>query len=71
MDYENLAKSIIIASDGINEDKLIKFKEVGNEMNGYGIGTHLVTCQKQPALGMVYKLVEINKIKKIKFTSNI
>ena len=44
MDYENLAKSIIIASDGINEDKLIKFKEVGNEMNGYGIGTHLVTC---------------------------
>ncbi len=63
---------IVVASDDINEEKLIKFKEnnhqIGNiisnqkfirtnfYLDSFGIGTNLVTCQKQPSLGMVYKL---------------
>ena len=37
-------------------------------MDAFGIGTNLVTCQAQPALGMVYKLVQINGFAKIKLS---
>ncbi|HEY3283242.1 MAG TPA: nicotinate phosphoribosyltransferase [Armatimonadota bacterium] len=55
----DLSRLKIAASNDINEDTLLALNQQSHEIDLYGIGTHLVTCQKQPALGGVYKLAEV------------
>lgn len=64
-----LAKDVmIVASNDINEPVLHSLAAEKHEIDCFGIGTNLVTCQAQPALGMVYKLVQLRDQARIKIS---
>lgn len=58
-------------SNDINEKTLVSLNQAGHEIDVFGIGTNLVTCQAQPALGMVYKVVEFKGTPRIKFSEEV
>lgn len=61
----------VIASSDINEKSLKEYNEQGHGITIFGIGTNLVTCQAQPALGGVFKLTELNGKPRIKLSADI
>mmetsp|Transcript_31071 Transcript_31071/g.76229 ORF Transcript_31071/g.76229 Transcript_31071/m.76229 type:complete len:557 (+) Transcript_31071:165-1835(+) len=62
---------LIVASNDLDEDRLYALQEQGHSVDVFGIGTHLVTCSTQPALGGVYKLVEAGDKARIKLSQEL
>lgn len=58
----------VVASNDLNEKVITQLNKEGHQIDVFGIGTNLVTCQAQPALGMVYKICSLNGIARIKIS---
>lgn len=59
----------ISASDDLHEERLIQLEKEQSEIDVYAIGTNIATCKKQPALGLVCKLVQLDGVPKMKLSS--
>ncbi len=68
LDNAGLGSAKIFVSDDINEEKIKYLLANGAPIDAWGVGTELVTVKDNPALGLVYKLVEDTAGPKIKLS---
>lgn len=58
LDKEGLSYVRILASNDLNEYKISELTKNGARINGYGVGTKMITAKPVAAISGVYKLVE-------------
>uniref|UniRef100_A0A8C1T5B5 Nicotinate phosphoribosyltransferase n=1 Tax=Cyprinus carpio TaxID=7962 RepID=A0A8C1T5B5_CYPCA len=61
---------IIVGTNSISEQSLAELSKKENEIDVVGVGTHLVTCTRQPSLGCVYKLTEVRGRPRMKMSED-
>jgi len=52
----------IFASGGLDEYSIQKIKSCGAPIDGWGVGTKVVTCDDQPSLNVIYKLTAVQSV---------
>ena len=62
LDAGGLSETRILASGDLDERSIADLLGAGAPIDGFGVGTRLVTSEDAPALGGVYKLVEIEDL---------
>jgi nicotinate phosphoribosyltransferase len=61
LDEHGCRTASIVASGDLNEHRIAELRAAGAPIDVYGVGTDLVTSIDAPALGGVYKLVELER----------
>ncbi len=61
LDEHGCQHAQIVASGDLNEHRIAELRAAGAPIDTYGVGTDLVTSLDAPALGGVYKLVELER----------
>jgi nicotinate phosphoribosyltransferase len=61
LDAGGLTKTGIFVSGDLDEYKISSFLSQGAPLDGFGVGTALSTSRDAPALGGIYKLVEVER----------
>ena len=56
----------ILASNDLDEGKIDDLLTAGAPIDAFGVGTELITSRDAPAISMVYKLVELDGVGRIK-----
>ncbi|HOW37132.1 MAG TPA: nicotinate phosphoribosyltransferase [Candidatus Pacearchaeota archaeon] len=69
LDQQGLDYVKIVASNDLNEYKIAELTEKQAPINGYGVGTELITSKPVSALPGVYKLIEDETGPKIKLSA--
>jgi nicotinate phosphoribosyltransferase len=59
----------ILVSNDLNETKIDELLQAGAPIDAFGVGTELITSRDAPAISMVYKLVELDGVGRIKKSS--
>ncbi|MDP1695879.1 MAG: nicotinate phosphoribosyltransferase [archaeon] len=70
LDNARLQYVKILASNDLNEYKIAELNKNGARIDGFGVGTELITAKPVAAIGGVYKLVEDIDGAKIKLSSD-
>jgi nicotinate phosphoribosyltransferase len=71
LDKAGLTYTKIVASNEVDEYVIEEIQRQRGKVDLWGIGTKLATCYDDPALGGVYKLVEMDYQPKLKISSNV
>ncbi|MFW9947477.1 MAG: nicotinate phosphoribosyltransferase [Candidatus Odinarchaeota archaeon] len=66
LDKEGCDKVLIVASSDLNEYKVKEILDNNAPIDVFGIGTELATSRDDPTISGVYKLIEYNKVPRIK-----
>lgn len=60
LDEHGRAGVKIVVSGDLHEDEIDRLVRAGAPIDAFGVGTELITSRDAPALGIVYKLVELD-----------
>ncbi len=68
LDQHNRSNVKIVVSGDLDEYQIARLIRSGAPIDGFGVGTELITSRDAPALSLVYKLVELDGIGKFKLS---